>query len=54
MTGLPTASQANRADQEAFVFDADREVGLDITAVLAEVCEHSIDTADLSDHIDQV
>ena len=53
MTVLPTASQADRADQEAFVFDDDREVGLDVTAVLADACEHSIDTADLSDRIDQ-
>ncbi|WKG11750.1 hypothetical protein QX204_09950 [Nocardia sp. PE-7] len=53
MAVLPTASQTDRADQEAFVFDADREGGLDVTAVLADACEHSIDTADLSDHIDQ-
>ncbi|MFC9876249.1 hypothetical protein [Nocardia salmonicida] len=53
MIAFPTTSQADRADQEAFVFDADREVGLDFTAVLADASEHSIDTAELSDRIDQ-
>lgn len=53
MTVLPTASQADRADQETFVFDADHELGLDVTAVHAGESEHSIDSADLSDRIDQ-
>lgn len=53
MTVLPTATQADRADQETFVFDADRELGLDVTAVHAGESAHVIDTADLFDRIDQ-
>ncbi|WP_327110116.1 hypothetical protein OHB12_20055 [Nocardia sp. NBC_01730] len=53
MTVLPTASQADRADQETFVFDADRDLGLDVTAVHAGESAHSIDTTDLPDRIDQ-
>ncbi|MFE7718263.1 hypothetical protein ACFU44_04405 [Nocardia rhizosphaerihabitans] len=49
MTVLPTASEADRADQETFVFDTDRDLGLDITAVRAEEFEHGIDTADRID-----
>ncbi|MBW0269809.1 hypothetical protein ATM97_01405 [Nocardia sp. MH4] len=51
MTVLPTATQADRADQETFVCTADRDLGLDVTAV--RVGEHAVDTADLSDRIDQ-
>ncbi|WP_189027890.1 hypothetical protein [Nocardia rhizosphaerihabitans] len=46
----PAASQADRADRETFVFAADRELGLAVHAVESE---HGIDTADLSDRIDQ-
>ncbi|MFE7720791.1 hypothetical protein ACFU44_17305 [Nocardia rhizosphaerihabitans] len=53
MTGLPNATQADRADQETFVFDADRDLGLDVTAVHAGESAHAVDTADLSDRIDQ-
>lgn len=53
MTVLPTASQADRIDQEIFVFDADRELGLDVTAVEAGELEHGLDTADPADRIDQ-
>ncbi|MEV6062951.1 hypothetical protein [Nocardia asteroides] len=53
MTVLPTASSADRADQQIFVSDADRELGLDAAAVHAGASEPSIDPADLSDRIDQ-
>ncbi|MEV0078270.1 hypothetical protein AB0H58_17845 [Nocardia neocaledoniensis] len=53
MTVLPTATQADRADQETFVFDADRESGLDVAAVRAGESAHGIAAADLSDRIDQ-
>lgn len=53
MTALPTASEADRVDQETYVVDQDRESGLDIAAVLATKSERGIDTADLADRIDQ-
>lgn len=51
MTVLPTASQADRADQETFVSESDRELGLDVAAVHAD--RYGLDTADLPDRIDQ-
>ncbi|GGN98256.1 hypothetical protein [Nocardia rhizosphaerihabitans] len=53
MTVLPTAAEADRAEQETFVFDSDRDLGLNVTAVHADESEHGIDTADLADRIDQ-
>ncbi|MGW5924181.1 hypothetical protein ACWFPY_34755 [Nocardia fluminea] len=50
MTVLPTGSEADRVEQETFVFDPDRESGLDATAV------HALDPergGDLADCIDQ-
>lgn len=53
MTVLPSASEADRADQQSFVFDRDRDLGLDLTAVRTGEPERGIDTADLADRIDQ-
>ncbi|MEV0333361.1 hypothetical protein [Nocardia sp. NPDC050717] len=53
MTALPTAAQADRAGQETFVFDADRESGLDVTAVHDGESAHGLAAADVSDRIDQ-
>ncbi|MFC9659698.1 hypothetical protein ACFVJ5_05625 [Nocardia sp. NPDC127606] len=41
MTVLPTGSEADRVEQETFVFDSDRESGLDVTAVHAQEPERS-------------
>lgn len=55
MTTIPSSGDLDRADQSTFVRDADRDIGLDTTALhpLAEHIRDAFDSADIADRIDQ-
>ncbi|MFD6358190.1 hypothetical protein [Nocardia tengchongensis] len=54
-TVFPTGSDGDRAEQSFYVRDADREIGLDATALhpLAERVRAAFDTAAIADRCDQ-
>ncbi|MEC3916407.1 hypothetical protein [Nocardia sp. CDC160] len=55
ITSFPNGSDLDRADQDILVYDADRDIGLDTTALdpPTERLRPVLDTADLADRIDQ-